>query len=95
MDYPVFWYRSIEKNLVLICTDTFVLRKVSILVSYNITIQKISDKLKKFFERNVKNILETLTYKFLKYFDNDFVKLMGKFASHFRNKYVWYTRRKK
>ncbi len=42
---------------------------VSILVPYNITIQEISDKLKKFFEISVRNILETLTYKFLKYFD--------------------------
>ncbi len=50
---------------------------VSILVSYNITIQEILDKLKKFFERNVENVLETLTYKFLKYFDNNFVKLTG------------------
>ncbi len=57
---------------------------VSILVLDNITIQEISDKLKKFFERNLGNI----NYKFLKYFDNDFMKLMGKFGSHFRNRYI-------
>ncbi len=45
-----------RKNLVSIRIDT--------LVSCNITSQEISDKLKKFFKRNVSNILETLTRNF-------------------------------
>ncbi len=49
------------KNLVSIRIDTFV---ISILVPCNITIREIVDKLKKFFERNVRNILETLTRNF-------------------------------
>ncbi len=61
---------------------------VSILVPYNITIREISDKLKKFFERNVRNVLETLTYKFLKYCDNNFAKLMVKFGSYVRSRCV-------
>ncbi len=36
----------------------------SILVPYNITIQEILDKLKKFFETNVENVLKTLTTNF-------------------------------
>ncbi len=68
-----------QKNLISILS-----RKISILVPYNITIQeKISDKLKKC-SKHFGNI----KYKFLKYFDNDFVKLVGKFGSHFRNKYI-------
>ncbi len=38
---------------------------VSLLVPYNITIQEISDKFKKLFERNVRNVLETLITNFL------------------------------
>ncbi len=61
---------------------------VSIPVPYKITIQEILDILKKLFERNVRHILETLIYKFLKYFVNNFTKLTGKFGNHFRNRYV-------
>ncbi len=38
--------------------------KVSILVPYNITIQEILDKLKTFFERNIRNVLKTLLTNF-------------------------------
>ncbi len=37
---------------------------VAILVPYDTTIQDISDKLMQFFERNVRNILETFTTNF-------------------------------
>ncbi len=74
-----------RKNLVSV---SILLQKVTIIVPYNITIQEISDKLKKFFERNVGNVFETLTYKFLKYFVNNFVKLTEKCGSLFRNRYI-------
>ncbi len=48
-----------RKNLVSIVSTP-----VSILVPYNITVKEISVKLKKFFERNVQNILKTWTTNF-------------------------------
>ncbi len=38
----------------------YISKPVSLLAPYNITIQEISNKLKKLFERNVRNVLETL-----------------------------------
>ncbi len=75
-----------QKNFVSIRIDTTA--KSIDTVPYNITIQGISDKLKKFFERNVRNVLETLTYKFSKYFDYNFAKLAGKFGNCYRNRYL-------
>ncbi len=34
-----------------------------------------------------KKCFRNINYKFLKYFDNDFLKLRGKFETHLRNRY--------
>ncbi len=75
-----------RKNLVSVCIDTLMKSIDTCAIQHYI--KEISNKLKRCFERNVRNVLETLITNFWNILIMILCNLLGKFEWHFRNKYL-------